>query len=129
MTLLADVAAYLNANGQGTNLFEGRLPDAPDDCAAIFQYAGRSPDYVLNTAVPRRERPALQVLVRARRYQDAEARAYAIWTLLASLSNATLNTTKFYQEIRPLGSPFLLEHDPDDRAVVAANYYTTKEVG
>lgn len=125
MSLVEDVASFLSAHSQGTNLYLGRLPDSPDDVAAVYQYAGRSPLFVHDKAGIDIERPALQVLVRSRVYATAQTRAYAIYTLLAAVVNATLGST-LYQRIEPLASPFLLDRDQNDRTVFAANFHAWK---
>lgn len=126
MSLESDVKAYLVANGQGTNLFMGLLPPNPDDAVALYQYTGLRPDFVHNTATISRDRPALQVQVRSLVYATARDRAMAIYALLAQVVNATLSGT-VYQRIEPLGSPFLLERDRNQRTVYAANYYCSKK--
>ncbi len=125
MSLVEDVSAFLTTQGQGANLYLARLPDNPDDVAALYQYAGRSPLFVHDKAGIDIERPALQVLVRSRVYATAQARAYAIHTLLVAVVNSTLGST-LYQRIEPLASPFLLDRDQNDRTVFAANYHAWK---
>lgn len=127
MSMLTDIHSYLTANGQGTNLFIGSLPDSPDVVAGIFQYQGRPPAEVLEVLGIRRERPGLQVQVRSspNAYADAEARAYAIYDLL-QVANATLGSG-FYQEVRPFGSPFPLGRDANRRVVIAANYLVSRD--
>lgn len=127
MSMLTDVHAYLTANSQGTNLYIGSLPDAPDVVVGLFQYQGRQPEEVLDVAGIRRERPGLQVQVRSapNAYADAEARAYQIYDLL-QVSNATLGSG-FYQQLRPFGSPYLLARDNNRRAVIATNYLVMRD--
>lgn len=125
--MLTDIHAYLTANSQGTNLYMGHLPPTPDVVVGLYQYQGRPPASVLETTSIRRERPGLQVLVRSspNAYADAEARAYAIYRLL-QVANATLGSG-YYQEVVPLGSPFMLSRDGNGRAVIATNYLVTRD--
>ena len=127
MSVLTDVHSYLTSGGQGTNLYIASLPDTPDVVAALFQYPGRPPLGVLNVAGIRQERPGLQVLVRSspNAYADAEARAYAIYRLL-QVANGTLGSG-FYQQVEPLGSPFLLQRDANRRAIVACHYAVSRD--
>ena len=127
MSMLTDVHAYLTANSQGTNLYIGSLPDSPDVVVGLFQYQGRPPGEVLDVPGVRRERPGLQVQVRSapNAYADAEARAYAIYDLL-QVANATLGSG-FYQEVRPLGSPFPLGRDQNRRVVLATNFLVSRD--
>lgn len=125
MSLESDVKAYLIGLGQPSDLFRiGRLPPSPDDAVALFQYAGLRPEFVHNTPGISRDRPALQVHVRSKVYATAQSRAQAIYALLAALVNETIEG-RFYQRVEPLGAPFLLERDANDRTVIAANYYAS----
>lgn len=126
MSLVADVDVYLGTLSLDANTFRGRLPDTPDSATALFQYAGRAPLFVHNTAGISIDRPALQILNRAKSYAEAEARALALYAALSAVVNLTLNGTT-YQRIEPLGSPFLLERDANDRTVFGANYYCMKK--
>lgn len=126
MSLVTDVKAYLVAQGQATNTFMGRLPDTPDSATAIFQYAGRNPLFVHNTAGISIDRPALQILNRATTYAEAEARALALYALLAAVVNTTMGSTT-YQRVEPLAAPFLLNRDELDRTVFAQNHYVMKK--
>lgn len=127
MSMLTDIHTYLAANGQSSNLFIGHLPSSPDVVAALFQYQGRPPASVLERTSIRRERPGLQVQVRSapNAYADAEARSYAIYALL-QVANGTLGSG-YYQQVEPLGSPFLLARDANGRAVIACNYLVSKD--
>lgn len=125
MSLESDVKFYLIANGQPSDIFRmGRLPPSPDDTVALIQYPGLRPEFVHNTAGISRDRPALQVHVRSKVYATAQARAQAIYALLAALVNETIEG-RFYQRVEPLGAPFLLERDANDRTVIATNYYSS----
>lgn len=125
MSLESDVKAFLVANGQGTNLFMGLLPPDPDDAAALYQYAGLRPEFVQNKPGISRDRPALQVKCRSKVYATAQTRAMAIYALLAFVVNEELSGTT-YQRIEPLGAPFFLERDKNQRTVFAANYYVSR---
>jgi len=60
--LLDDIKDYLEQNDIGTfgaDLFIGQLPPSPDDCVALFEYAGEPPDLHWNG-----EYPGLQVMCR-----------------------------------------------------------------
>ena len=126
MRLEADIKSYLVDAGQSTSLLRlGRLPPDPDDAVALIAYTGLRPEFVHNVAGISRDRPALQVLVRSKVYATAQATAQAIYELLAGLVNETINTT-FYQRCEPLGSPFLMNRDANERAIIAANYYCSR---
>lgn len=126
MSLTSDLYEYLQSNGQGTNLFEGDYPESPDDIAAIYQYAGLGPVSVHNRTAPSLEQPALQVLVRARRYTDGLSRAQVIWRLITAIVNWQ-GTSAFYQGFRPLGSVAQLARDDNGRSIFVQNHYAIKE--
>src|SRR5688500_379588 len=107
MSLLTDIHAYLLANSQGTNLYIGSMPDAPDVVAVLYPTPGFSPLEIHNRAGIDRERPGLQVCVRSspNGWDDAEVRMAAIHRLL-QVTNRTLGSG-FYQRLMPQGSPFL----------------------
>ncbi len=125
MSLVTDVKAYLSTQSAATNTFMGRLPDTPDSATALFQYAGRAPLFVHSTPGISIDRPALQILNRAKTYAEAEARALALYALLAAVVNTTMGGTR-YQRIEPLAAPFLLERDANDRTVFGQNHYVMK---
>lgn len=134
MTMLNDVGTKLAAATiptqdltLGTNLFLGRLPESPDTCVAIYQFAGLGPMDQLGTAAPNLEVPSLQVRCRATSYATAEALANDIWGVLVVILNETLTSTR-YLRIEPQQSPFPLERDTQDRVIFIANYNVTKEV-
>ena len=134
MTMLNDIGTKLAAATistqdltLGTNLFLGRLPESPDTCVAIYQYAGLRPIDQLGTAAPNLEQPSLQVRCRATSYATAEALANDIWGVLVVILNQTLTSTR-YLRVEPQQSPFPLERDTQDRIIFVANYNVTKEV-
>lgn len=126
MSLVADVDVYLGTLGLDAATYRGRLPDSPDTATALIPYAGRPPLFVHNTPGISIDRPALQILCRAKTFVDAEARAAALYAALAGVVNTDLNGTR-YQRIEPLAAPFLLERDANDRTVFALNFYVMKK--
>lgn len=126
MSLVADVDVYLGTLSLDANTFRGRLPESPDSATALIPYAGRAALFVHNLPTISIDRPALQVLCRAKTFADAEARASALYAVLSAVVNLDLNGTR-YQRIEPLGSPFLLERDANDRTVFAMNLYVMKK--
>ena len=132
MATVADLGAYLVTNVTaetlvaGTNLFYGRLPDAPDTCAAIFETGGAGPDdtFGANT-VPVFSNPRVQVVARAAAYTDASTLADDIWTQLTKVANESLSGSA-YQRVTPVQSPFPLDRDNQDRAVIACNYQISR---
>ena len=67
--MLTEIGAYLQSQGIGTlgaNVFLGLMPDKPDNCIALFEYAGSPPDLHWEG-----EYPGLQVRVRNKGYAAA----------------------------------------------------------
>lgn len=128
MSVEDDLHAYLSANGQGTALYIGGLPDEPDAVASVWTYDDDGPIFNHETPTgPAYEQPLVQVLVRGDRTGEvaALARSYAMWRLL-NIANQTINGTR-YQRVRPLGSPRQIQIDENDRPVYACDYYCMKE--
>ena len=125
MSLLSDVGAYLEAQvgslTTGTNLFLGRLPDAPDTCVALIESGGLSPTSTMYAGKPLISRPRIQVLVRAKAYSDAETLAATVWSALEGVLDDTLTATRYYN-ITAVQSPFALERDSQDRQVMTQNF-------
>jgi hypothetical protein len=88
--MLKEICAYLQSQGAGTletNLFWGLMPDQPDNCIALFEYAGSPPDLHWNG-----EYPGLQVRVRDTSYAAARTKIGEIMTALHGLYEQTLGS-------------------------------------
>lgn len=127
---LTEIGDYLQSLGfgvQNTDLFLGILPDGPDELIVLTQYYGNAPEYIQERMLPNAESLQLQVVIRSRRYEVAEAKAYRVWRALASVTNQTLGGTK-YRSIKPNGSPALLSYDASERVRIFFNATVEKEV-
>lgn len=126
MALLDDLGTYLDAQvgalTLGTNLFLGRLPDAPDTAVALFEYAGAPPVNVMGSdAPPILEQPRIQVLSRASSYSASRSQAITVWLVLEGILNETISGT-LYQRVEAVQSAFPLERDTHERSVFAQNF-------
>jgi len=112
-----DIKNILVAGGLGltfaTNLFIGREPDTPNDCATIFDTPGFAPmitydgaDYFY---------PSIQVRVRDTSYLDAWDLINNIKVLLHNRAQETRNGT-LYSAIFCSIEPALLDWDGSNRA-------------
>lgn len=86
--LIDDLGTYLQTQSigtLGTDLFQGHLPDTPDNCVAIFETGGPAPnkDLPLN-------KPTFQVIVRNASYATGRDKLEAIRTALHRKSNLSL---------------------------------------
>jgi hypothetical protein len=124
--LLDDIATYLQSQGVGavgTDLFNGSLPDEPDNCVALFEYAGSPPDLHWNG-----EYPGLQVRVRNTSYPAARAKIETVITKLHGLTETMLSDTR-YLLIRANQSPESLGQDASNRVELVVNFSIIKTRG
>lgn len=94
---LADRLQAASVCFPAVNLFIGVLPEKPDVCVAIYEYAGASPLEVLVDESATLERPSVQVLVRAGRndYPTARALAASVQNALVNIANETVSGRRF----------------------------------
>ena len=81
----------------GTNLFIGLMPNDPDVCIALYEYAGSQPLEVLRNNNATLERPSVQVLVRATRndYPTARDLIEAARDTLTGITDETISNVRF----------------------------------
>jgi hypothetical protein len=147
--MLSDIGTYLQSQGIGTlgaDLFLGLMPDQPDNCIALFEYAGSPPDLHWNG-----EYPGLQVRVRGTSYEAARSKIGEIMTALHGLYEQTLGggdgdegngdegsgdegygepipvTGTRYLLIKARGSPEILKRDASNRVELVLNFEIIKE--
>ena len=122
--MLTEIGAYLatqDIGTVGTDIFLGLMPDQPDNCIALFEYAGSPPDLHWNG-----EYPGLQVRVRNKSYAAARAKIGEIAKELHGLHEQTLSGTR-YLLIKARGSPEILKRDASNRIELVLNFEIIKE--
>ncbi len=122
--MLSEIGAYLatqNVGTVGTDIFLGLMPDQPDNCIALFEYAGSPPDLHWNG-----EYPGLQVRVRNKSYAAARTKIGEIMKLLHGLHETQLSGTR-YLLIKARGSPEVLKRDASNRVELVLNFEVMKE--
>jgi len=122
--VLTEIGAYLatqNVGTVGTDIFFGLMPDQPDNCIALFEYAGSPPDLHWNG-----EYPGLQVRVRDKSYAAARTKIGEAMTALHGLHEQTLSGTR-YLLIKARGSPEILKRDNNNRVELFVNFEIIKE--
>lgn len=122
--MLNEIGTYLQAQGIGTvgvDIFLGLLPDQPDNCIALFEYAGSPPDLHWEG-----EYPGLQVRVRNKSYSSGRAEIGQILKLLHGLHETTLSGTR-YLLIKARGTPEVLKRDASNRIEWFVNFEIIKE--
>jgi hypothetical protein len=122
--VLADISTYLKNQSigtPGTDMFLSQMPDQPDNCIALFEYAGSPPD--LHWAG---EYPGLQVRVRNKSYAAARSKIGEVIEKLHGLHEQTLSGTR-YLLIKARGSPEVLKRDNNNRIELFVNFEIIKE--
>ena len=117
--MLSDIGNYLQAQGigtLGTNIFLGLMPDQPDNCVALFEFAGSPPDLHWEG-----EYPGLQVRVRNTGYAAGRVKIEEVVTELHGAHELTLNGTR-YLLIKARGSPEVLKRDANNRVELFVNF-------
>jgi hypothetical protein len=124
--MLNEIGTYLQTQGIGTlgaDIFLGLMPDQPDNCIALFEYAGSPPDLHWNG-----EYPGLQIRVRNTSYAAARSEIGKVIEKLHGLCEQTLSDTR-YLLIKARGSPEVLKRDASNRVELFVNFEIIKEVG
>ena len=122
--MLENIGTHLQTNSIGTvgaDLFLGLMPDEPDNCIALFEYAGSPPDLHWQG-----EYPGLQVRVRNNGYEAGRTIAGSIYSLLHGIYDTELSGTK-YLLIKAQGSPEVLKRDQNNRVEWFINFSIIKE--
>jgi hypothetical protein len=92
--LIDDVADYLASNGVGTvatDIFVGFLPEEPNNCVAVLDTGGSTPDAYIPT-----KSATFQVLVRSENYDVGKTKLNTIRELLHRKTNSNLGTGSNY---------------------------------
>jgi hypothetical protein len=119
MTLLTDIANYINSNTSltlGKDLFIGTLPANVENCVGIFQSGGVEPTTYLDII-----KPTIQVIVRNKNYETAQQLSYEIYDSLHQLYAQTMGGTHIYT-VFALQEPTDIGEDETGRAVFTGNY-------
>lgn len=100
----------------GTDLFLGLMPNSPDECVALYEYAGAEPLEVLVDNTATLERPSVQVMTRAGRndYPAARALMVAVRDALTDITNETISGETFLR-VSQISSINALGVDENDR--------------
>ena len=122
--MLKEIGTYLATKSigtVGTDIFLGLMPDQPDNCIALFEYAGSPPDLHWDG-----EYPGLQVRVRNKSYAAARTKIGEVMEKLHGLHEQTLSDTR-YLLIKARGSPEVLKRDNNNRVELFVNFEIIKE--
>ena len=122
--MLKEIGTYLQSQGIGTlgaDIFLGLMPDKPDNCIVLFEYAGSPPDLHWNG-----EYPGLQVRVRNKSYMAARIKIEETMKHLHGLHAPLLSGTR-YLLIKARGSPEILKRDSSNRVELFVNFEIIRE--
>lgn len=108
-----------------TDLFSAGLPDLPDSAVSLWEYGGEAPAHVKQQQGAILEYPRVQIIVRAKSYSVARAKAERIHRLLDGFSGVIEGVV--YSSIRALQQPFFLDRDDKVRTRIACNFQAAKE--
>ncbi len=125
--LIDEVTSYLVANAigvTGVDIFVGSIPDRPDDVVGCYEYPGEPPLSTKDRRVY--EHPRFQVLTRSKSYQVARLKAERIYQTLDGARGEFAGVN--YAGIYALQSPFFLDRDDANRALIVTNYRAVKEL-
>lgn len=134
MPVQADIVSYLDpliAETAGTDLFEGPMPESPDNAIAITHYGGEpAEDRVMSASLtaPGIEVPHVQVMVRNTAMATAQTRAAAVHALLDGFFG-TISGRNYYNVESLDGEPFCLGQDANQRWRWVSNYRVEKTRG
>jgi hypothetical protein len=97
MTMLTDIAGLIQTNSLGTlgtSLFIEEVPEDPDLCVSLFQYAGSPTRHTFDGSL---RSPGLQVRVRsaANDPKTGITRIEAIEAILAAVANETVGSGSY----------------------------------
>lgn len=115
---LADRLQSASVAFPAVDLFIGLMPDQPDRCVAIFEYAGASPLEVMVNEDATIERPSVQVLVRASRndYPTARALAASVQATLVNIVDEDISGQRFLR-VHALSSVNAVGTDENHRPI------------
>ena len=133
MALLDDIVSVLEDASVatfGTDLFAGGFPTAaPDECLALFTYAGQAGVDTFGLAAgggPALEQPRVQVMGRGAYFDVVMAKVQAAYAALVAVVDQDINS-KHYARIEAVSTPFGLGQDAKGLQRVGANFDVTKD--
>lgn len=131
----ADLVAYLDplvAETGGTDLFEGPMPESPDNCIAVAHYDSPAlNDRVMGGSLANNIGVSIvmvQVMARNTSKTTAQSKAQGYFNLLDNLGPVTL-TGRLYHSVEGEGEPFNLGQDQNGRWRYAFNVRVEKARG
>jgi hypothetical protein len=125
---LADKMATDGVGTVGTNIFIGIMPNSPDACLALYEYAGEGPMEAFNDGGVSLDVPSVQVMSRGGRmdYPAAKTLIVAARNSLTAVTNETLGTVRFLR-VREMSAINTLGPDVNDRPLFTVSFQAVVE--
>lgn len=125
---LADKLQAASVVVTGVDCFIGLMPNSPDDCVALYEYAGSAPMEVMRDNDATLERPSVQVLVRSSRndYPTARAKIESIRDVLTDITDETISGVRFLR-VSALSSINSVGTDDNERPMFTLALQTVTE--
>lgn len=125
---LADRLQAASVATAGVNLFIGLMPNSPDVCVALYEYAGEQPLEVLRDNAATLERPSVQVMVRATRndYPTARDLIADVRDTLTAIANEDISGVTFLR-VSQNSSINAVGTDDNDRPLFTLSLTTVVE--
>lgn len=125
---LADKLTAASVATVGTNLFIGIMPNSPDVCVSLYEYAGSPPLEVMRDNDATLERPSVQVLARASRndYPTARDLISDVRDSLTSITDETIGNVRFLR-VNQNSSINAVGTDENDRPLFTLSLMTVVE--
>lgn len=125
---LADRLQTASVATPGVNLFIGLMPNSPDVCVALYEYAGEQPLEVMVDNAATLERPSVQVMVRATRndYPTARQLIEDVRDTLTAITNEEISGVTFLR-VNQNSSINAVGTDDNDRPLFTLSLMTVVE--
>jgi len=125
---LADRLQTASVATPGVNLFIGLMPNSPDVCVALYEYAGEQPLEVMVDNAATLERPSVQVMARATRndYPTARQLIEDVRDTLTAITNEEISGVTFLR-VNQNSSINAVGTDDNDRPLFTLSLMTVVE--
>lgn len=127
--VLDDLADLLSSGGVTTTIYQGFLPEQPDDALVLIETGGMPAVHAFSPTAGNAvaERPSVQIIRRSPVYNRARAEMQYIWRMLDGFGDRSINGTR-YMWIASRHMPFALPEDETRRTLIACNFDISKAV-
>lgn len=125
---LADNMATDGVGTVGTNIFIGIMPNSPDACLAIYEFAGEGPMEAFSDGGVSLDLPSIQVMSRGVRMDYPAARTLIVnaRNSLTSVANETIGGVRFLR-VREMSAINSLGPDVNDRPIFTVSLQAVVE--